>query len=238
MLPLVPRCPPRQLRVLAVGAHPDDVEIGAGGALLGLVRSVPDLCVDVVVLTGTSTRAEEARASAADFLAGTEHTVTVHALPDGRLPAAWAEVKEVLEYRAGTGPAPDLLIGPSRDEAHQDHRVVAEILPTVFRDVLTLGYEIPKWDGDLVRRSVYVPMSDEVADRKADLLMRHFPSQHGRQWYDREVFLALARLRGVECGSRYAEAFTSAKSVMTFTTERGTHDPITAATTSSPAASR
>ncbi len=220
MLPLLPRCPPRQLRVLAVGAHPDDVEIGAGGTLLELVRSVLDLRVDVVVLTGTPARAEEARLSAAAFLAGTEHTVSTSALPDGRLPAAWAEVKEVLEDRARIHPVPDLLIGPSWDEAHQDHRVVAEILPTVFRDVLTLSYEIPKWDGDLVRRSHYVPMSDELAGRKADLLMQHFPSQHGRHWYDREVFLGLARLRGAECGSRYAEAFACAKSVMTFEGEK------------------
>ncbi|MGY1635509.1 PIG-L deacetylase family protein [Geodermatophilus sp. SYSU D00742] len=217
MLPLVPRAPSRQLRVLAVGAHPDDVEIGAGGALLELVRSVPDLCVDVVVLTGTPTRADEAQASADGFLSGAEHTVSVHGLPDGRLPAAWAEVKELLESRARTSPVPDLLIGPSRDESHQDHRVVAQILPTVFRDVLTLCYEVPKWDGDLIRRTLYVPMSDEVADRKVELLMRHFPSQRGRHWFDREVFLGLARLRGAECGARYAEAFTCSKSVMTFT---------------------
>lgn len=216
MLSLLPRCPSRQLRVTAVGAHPDDVEIGAGGTLLELARSVSDLCIDVVVLTGTPLRAEEARLSAAAFLAGIQHTVVTHVLPDGRLPAAWAEVKEVLEDQARSGPGPDLLIGPSRDEAHQDHRVVAEIIPTVFRDVFSLSYEIPKWDGDLVRRSHYVPMSDEVAGRKADLLMQHFPSQHARHWYDREVFLGLARLRGAECGSRYAEAFSCAKSVLTF----------------------
>jgi LmbE family N-acetylglucosaminyl deacetylase len=202
--------------VTAVGAHPDDVEIGAGGTLLQLARSVSDLCVDVVVLTGTPVRAEEARLSAAAFLTGIQHTVVTHVLPDGRLPAAWAEVKEVLEDQARSGPGPDLLIGPSRDEAHQDHRVVAEIIPTVFRDVFSLCYEIPKWDGDLVRRSHYVPMSDEVAGRKADLLMQHFPSQHARHWYDREVFLGLARLRGAECGARYAEAFSCAKSVLTF----------------------
>jgi LmbE family N-acetylglucosaminyl deacetylase len=216
MLSLTPWDPSRQLRVLAVGAHADDVEIGAGGVLLQLVQWVPDLCVDVLVLTGTPTRADEARASADAFLDGVEHTVSTHALPDGRLPSVWADVKQLLEDRARNGPTPDLLIGPSRDESHQDHRVVAEILPTVFRDVFTLSYEIPKWDGDLVRRSHYVPMTDEVAGRKADLLMQHFPSQHGRHWYDREVFLAVARLRGAECGSRYAEAFTCAKSVLTF----------------------
>lgn len=215
MLGLAPRLPGRPLRVLAVGAHPDDVEIGAGGTLLELVRCVPGVQVDVRILTGTPARADEARRSAADFLAGAEHTVAVHDLPDGRLPAAWAQVKELLETYA-TAARPDLVIGPSPEESHQDHRTVAEILPTVFRDVLTLGYEIPKWDGDLIRRPVYVPLPDAVAARKADLLLQHYPSQHDRDWYDREVFLGLARLRGVECRSRYAEAFSCAKAAIHF----------------------
>lgn len=217
MIPLLPATTGQPMRVLAVGAHPDDVEIGAGGVLLELVRSVPEVHVDVLVLTGTSERAEEARASAAAFLAGVEHTVQVHDLPDGRLPAVWLAAKELLEAVAAAGPRPDLILAPSRDESHQDHRMVAELLPTVFRGVLTLGYEIGKWDGDLIRRPVYVPLSAEVAARKADLLLEHFPSQHGRSWYDREVFLGLARLRGVECQSAYAEAFTCAKLTLGFT---------------------
>jgi len=211
MLQLVPRYMGRPLRVLAVGAHPDDVEVGAGGTLLELVRSVPEVHIDVLVLTGTAERAEEARKSAAAFLAGAAHTVEVHDLPDGRLPSAWRPAKDLLEAVAARQPRPDLVLAPSRDESHQDHRTVAELLPTVFRDVLTLGYEIGKWDGDLIRRPVYVPLPDKIATRKADLLLEHFPSQHGRAWYDREVFLGLARLRGVECQSRYAEAFACAK---------------------------
>lgn len=216
MLQLLPRDVGRPLRVLAVGAHPDDVEIGAGGTLLELVRSVPDVRVDVLVLSGTAERAEESRASAAAFLAGAECTVAVHDLPDGRLPAAWLQVKDLLEGVAASRPVPDLILAPSSDESHQDHRTVAELLPTVFRGVLTLGYEIAKWDGDLVRRSVYVPLPAATAARKADLLLEHFPSQHHRDWYDREVFLGLARLRGIECQSRYAEAFTCPKLTLGF----------------------
>ncbi len=77
-----------------------------------------------------------------------------------------------------------------------------------------LQYEIPKWDGDLTRRSVYVPMSDEVARRKVALLNEVYPSQHGRDWWDDEMFLGLARLRGMECRARYAEAFTCDKLVL------------------------
>ena len=216
MLSLVPRSSSGPFRVLAGGAPPDDVEIGAGGTLLELVRSAAGLEVDVLVLTSDPVRAEEARASAKEFLADVGHTVSVHDLPDGRLPTAWERVKQILEDRARTGPTPDLVLGPSRDASHQDHRVVAEIVPTVFRDVLTFGYEIPKWDGDLVRRSTYVPLDADVARAKVDLLMRHHRSQHGHPWYDPDVFLGLARLRGAECGSRYAEAFTCAKCVVTF----------------------
>jgi LmbE family N-acetylglucosaminyl deacetylase len=221
VLELATRPPGRAVHVLALGAHPDDVEIGAGGTLLELVRSAPEMSVDVVVLTGTEERAEEARKSAADFLAGVAHSVEVHGLADGRLPALWREGKELLEAYAASRPRPDLILAPSRDDSHQDHRTVAELVPTVFRGVLTLGYEIPKWDGDLVRRSIYVPLEDEVARRKAELLLRHFPSQHGHDWYDAEVFLGLARLRGVECRSRYAEAFSCAKATLGFA-PRGT----------------
>jgi LmbE family N-acetylglucosaminyl deacetylase len=216
MLQFLPRGIGRPLRVLAVGAHPDDVEIGAGGTLLELVQSVPGVYIDVLVLTGTEERANESRRSAAAFLAGADYTVEVYDLPDGRLPAAWLQAKDLLEAVAARGPSPDLILAPSGDDSHQDHRTVAELLPTVFRGVLTLGYEIGKWDGDLIRRSVYVPLPGEIAARKADLLLEHFPSQHGRDWYDREAFLGLARLRGIECQSRYAEAFTCAKVTLAF----------------------
>jgi LmbE family N-acetylglucosaminyl deacetylase len=216
LLDLLLRAVDRPLRVLAVGAHPDDVEIGAGGTLLELVRARPDVRVDVLVLTGTDERAEEARKSADAFLAGADHDVEVHGLADGRLPAVWHETKELLETFAASRPSPDLILGPSREDSHQDHRTLAELLPTVFREVLTLGYEIPKWDGDLVRRPMYVPLGEAVVQRKVELLLEHFSSQHGRDWYDAEVFLGLARVRGVECRSRYAEAFTCAKATLGF----------------------
>jgi LmbE family N-acetylglucosaminyl deacetylase len=202
------------LTVLAVGAHPDDIEIGAGGTLLELARNRPGLQVRYAVLTGTAVRQDEAREAAQVFLPGADVDVELHQLPDGRLPAAWSQVKEVLEQIAGRC-SPDLVIGPWSDDAHQDHRTVAEMVPTVFRDGLFLSYEIPKWDGDLGRPSVYLPMSTETARQKIDLLHKCFPSQHRRDWWDEEVFLGLARLRGAECRTRYAEAFHCSKSVIT-----------------------
>lgn len=197
--------------VVALGAHPDDIEIGCGGTLLRLARAWPGLPVTVVVLTGTPERQEEARTAAEMFLPGCDVNVHTGDLPDGRLPASWGEVKQRLEdVAAGAGPA-DVVLAPRTDDAHQDHRLVAELVPTVWRDHLVLGYEIPKWDGDLGRPAVYVPLDETLAHEKVRLLDKAYPSQHGRDWWDPETFLGLARLRGMECRSRYAEAFDVAK---------------------------
>ena len=201
----------RPLCVVAIGAHPDDIEIGAGGLLLQLVGR--PLQVRYVVLSGTSERRQEARTAARSFVPDADLAVDLHQLPEGRLPAVWAEVKDILEDVARSC-SPDVILAPSVDDAHQDHRTIAEIVPSVFRDQLYLAYEIPKWDGDLRRLSVYVPLPEQTARRKVELLHKCFPSQHGRDWWDDEVFLGLARLRGMECRARYAEAFGCTKLLM------------------------
>jgi LmbE family N-acetylglucosaminyl deacetylase len=214
VLPLRLAAPPdRPLSVLAIGAHPDDIEIGAGGMLLDLAARQPGLQVRYVVLTGTAERQREARQAAACFLPAAELSVELHDLPEGRLPAVWGQVKEVLEQVAGAG-TPDLLLVPWHADAHQDHQTVGGIVPTVFRDQLCLEYEIPKWDGDLGRPSTYVPLSSATAQRKVELLNQCFPSQRHRDWWDDEVFLGLARLRGMECRAPYAEAFHCGRSLI------------------------
>jgi LmbE family N-acetylglucosaminyl deacetylase len=196
-----------------IGAHPDDIEIGAGGTLLSLAAGYSGFRAYYLVLTGTPDRQDEARGAVQAFLTATDLVVDLHDLPEGRLPAAWSQVKAALEQVAQSC-APDLILAPSRDDAHQDHRTIAEIVPTVFRDALYLAYEIPKWDGDLGRPSVYVPLSEDIARRKVELLHKCFPSQRGRYWWDDEVFLGMARLRGVECRAHYAEAFYCTKTVI------------------------
>jgi LmbE family N-acetylglucosaminyl deacetylase len=201
--------------MVVIGAHPDDIEIAAGGFLLSLAATVADLSVHYVLLTGSPSRQAESRAAAPAFLPGAALTYGLHDLPDGRLPGHWGTVKEVLHAEAA-GRSPDLVLCPARHDAHQDHRLLAELVPTVFRDAFALGYEIPKWDGDLGRPNTYLPLEDEVARRKVELLNAFFPSQKGHDWWDDEVFLGLARLRGMECRSRYAEAFYVSKAVLRF----------------------
>jgi LmbE family N-acetylglucosaminyl deacetylase len=193
--------------VVVLGAHCDDIAIGAGGTLLALCEANPGLRVDALVLSGGGTdREDEERAALRGFCPGADLELTVHKVPDGRLPAHWDEAKNALEdLRRHTDP--DVVLAPHRGDAHQDHRGLAELVPTVFRGHLTLGYEIVKWDGDLGAPNAYQPLSLDRAEKKVALLQQHYPSQRHRPWYDKEAFLGLARIRGIECQSRYAEAF-------------------------------
>lgn len=181
------------------------------GTLLTLCHARPGIRVDALVLTGGGgEREQEERAALAAFCPGADLRLTVHKLPDGRLPAHWDEAKgAVEELRAGT--EPDLVLAPRTDDAHQDHRGLAKLMTTAFRDHLVLGYEIVKWDGDLGLPSAYQPLSPEIAEEKVRLLQEHYPSQRHRPWYDREAFLGLARIRGIESNARYAEAFAVTK---------------------------
>ncbi|MFJ8934416.1 PIG-L deacetylase family protein [Streptomyces sp. NPDC102365] len=208
-------------RVVAVGAHCDDIALGAGGTLLTMCLARPGLRVDALVLTGGgSEREQEEQAALAAFCPGADLRLTVLKLTDGRLPAQWEEAKAAVEeLRARTDP--DLVLAPRTDDAHQDHRGLARLLPTAFRDHLVLGYEIVKWDGDLGRMAAYQPLTPDTAEQKVRLLQEHYPSQRHRPWYDREAFLGLARIRGIECHARYAEAFAVHK----LTLDLGPRDP-------------
>ncbi|MFL9684512.1 PIG-L deacetylase family protein [Streptomyces sp. KL110A] len=198
-------------RVVAVGAHCDDIAIGAGGTLLTVCRARPGVHVDALVLSGGGgEREREERAALAAFCPGADLRLTVLKLPDGRLPAYWDEAKAAVEELRATT-EPDVVLAPRTADAHQDHRGLARLIPTAFRDHLVLGYEIVKWDGDLGRPNAYQPLTPETAEDKVRLLQEHYASQRHRPWYDREAFLGLARIRGIECQARYAEAFDVTK---------------------------
>lgn len=211
MLSLLPE---RLDRMLLLGAHCDDIAIGAGGALLELCRAHPGVAVTALVLTGGgSLREEEERAALAAFCPGAQLDVTVLDLPDGRVPTRWERAKLALEdVRARIDP--DIIFAPAPHDAHQDHRTLAELVPTVFRDHLTLGYEILKWEGDLAQPTVYLPLAEPVLREKIAKLHEYYGSQRDRSWFDAEAFGGLARIRGVQCHARYAEAFHVPKLVL------------------------
>lgn len=203
------------LHLVCLGAHSDDVEIGAGGTVLRLLSERPHVHVRWVVLSGGgSEREAEATASASAFLIGAASaTVDVHDLRDGLFPQDAEALRAIVRAARDAGPA-DLVLTHRLVDAHQDHRAVAEATWQAFRGMPQIAaYEIPKWDGDLGRPNAYVALDDATAARKADLLATHFPSQAGKPWFDAETFRSILRIRGVEAQARYAEAFDCPKLV-------------------------
>ena len=203
-------------RLLVLGAHPDDIEIGCGGTLLRLVRELGPLEVRWLVLSGDGERAQEAVDSAEAFLGrGHDSQVEVRSFRDGFFPWEGAAIKEAFEELKG-GFAPDLILAPRRDDAHQDHRLVAELTWNTFRDHLILEYEIPKYEGDLGAPVLFVPLDEATAARKVELLLADFPSQLHRPWFRADTFWSVMRLRGLESNSPtgYAEGFDVRKVVL------------------------
>jgi LmbE family N-acetylglucosaminyl deacetylase len=213
MKPLRLAAPGDCLSVLCLGAHSDDIEIGAGATLLSMQERGVRLDVHWCVLSGSAERESEARASASQFLAAAQSSqVEVMAFRDGFFPEQGDAIKAwftALRDRVN----PDLILTHRKEDAHQDHQHVCRLTWNTFRDHCILEYEIPKWDGDMSQPNIYIPISATVLKRKIDLLLAHFGSQRSKQWFDSETFLGLARLRGIECRApeRYAEAFVSRK---------------------------
>lgn len=201
----------RPRRVLALGCHSDDIEIGCGGTLLRLIELEPELEIRWIVFSAIGPRGDEARASAADFLRGAASSeVTTFEFRDGFFPANVAEIKERFE-EVKAGFTPDLVLTHTRKDLHQDHRLICELTWNTWRNHLILEYEVPKYDGDLASPNVFVELSEELCRRKTELLERHFASQRGKHWFDEDLFRSLMRIRGMESGTRYAEGFYGRK---------------------------
>jgi LmbE family N-acetylglucosaminyl deacetylase len=216
VLPLV--LPPKQrapLKLLCLGAHADDIEIGCGGTIVRLAADLPDLIVRWVVFSGVGQRAAEARNSAATFLEDVaDKQIEVLGFRDGYFPFQGADIKDYFEA-VKRDFDPSLVLTHWQGDAHQDHRLLAELTHNTFRDHLVLEYEIPKYDGDLGNPAFFVPLSKAQLHRKVETIRRHFPSQHGRSWFSDETFFAIARLRGIGCNAPdgLAEAFYARKIV-------------------------
>jgi LmbE family N-acetylglucosaminyl deacetylase len=204
------------LRVLAIGAHADDIEIGCGGTLLRLAETNPEAEVVWVVLTGDDERGEEARRSAADFAGGfAASQVVLGGFRDGFLPYGGGEVKQLFEDLKATI-SPDLIFTHQRADLHQDHRLACELTWNTWRDHLILEYEIPKYDGDFGVPNLFVHLDGSIVQRKVDLLLSHFGSQLDRRWFTEDLFRSLLRVRGMESNSPtgQAEAFYCRKIVL------------------------
>jgi LmbE family N-acetylglucosaminyl deacetylase len=203
-------------RILVTGAHADDAEIGAGGTIARLLAERPDAEVTWLVLAADDpARAAEARASADRLLEGASHVVVnIGGLRDGYLPYLGSAAKEAIAAHSATDP--DLVLSPRREDAHQDHRHVAELVPQVFRHATILEYEVPKSDGDLGMVNLYVPLTVTGGGAKVAHVLTAFPSQRLRPWFTEDTLRAILRLRGIECHAPegIAEGFVARKLVV------------------------
>jgi LmbE family N-acetylglucosaminyl deacetylase len=203
----------RPLQFLCLGAHSDDIEIGAGGTVLSLLNRYPQARVHWIVFSANDQRAREARASAAAFLAQADQTeVQVHGFRDGFFPDQFAGLKAQFE-ELKTRFNPDLILTHTSRDSHQDHRVIAELTWNTFRDHLILEYEVIKYDPDLGNPNVLVPLDSEMAQLKVDLLLEHFTSQRAKRWFTAETLLGMMHVRGVHAAatSGLAEGFYARK---------------------------
>ena len=202
--------------LLVIGAHSDDIEIGCGGTVLTMLHENPELEVTWVVLSADGVRQREANMGADRFLENSKHkSVVIGSFRDGYFPSEWEAIKSFFE-RLKADIEPDLIFTHMRNDLHQDHRVVSELTWNTFRDHLILEYEILKYDGDLGAPNVFVPLSEDVVEKKLEIIRECFPSQHGKRWFSRDTFAAMLRVRGVESNASdgAAESFYGRKLVL------------------------
>lgn len=203
-------------RILCIGAHPDDIEIGCGGTILRFINEVPDLQCCWVVLSGDSKRAKEAGQSANALLKEVQsRTIEVQDYRESYFPFVGASIKDFFE-KLKTKFSPDLIFTHYMNDAHQDHRLVSNLTWNTFRDHLILEYEIPKYDGDLITPNCYVHLDETIVRRKIESICSVFASQKEKPWFTEETFSSIMRIRGVESNSptKYAEAFHCRKFVI------------------------
>lgn len=207
-----PRC------ILFLGAHCDDIEIGCGGTLLSIVEHYPETKLICVTLSSDPRRESETRAATLKLLEGAKNfEIRVENFKGGFFPYVGDEIKDYIEDLKSTY-QPDVIFTHRRHDLHQDHRITNELTWNTFRDNLILEYEITKYDGDIGVPNTFVPLTKAQLRRKSDILLENFPSQLHRQWFTRDTFEAIARLRGIECNAPegYAEAFFGRKMRLNF----------------------
>ena len=203
-------------RILCLGAHSDDIEIGVGGTLLRLAEQIADLEICWVVFSAPGSRADEASRSANDFLGRvTNKQVKIGSFRESYFPSEWPAIKDWFEQIKASFD-PEVVFTHYRDDRHQDHRVLSDLAWNTFRNHLILEYEILKYDDDLGRPNVFVPLSRQICTRKIELLLKHFKTQATKHWFTSDTFEAMHRIRGVQGTSTtgLAEAFYCRKLVL------------------------
>lgn len=200
-------------KILCIGAHSDDIEIGCGGTILRLLAENKDVEMTWVVFCADGRRGAEAEKSAEMFLKNAKKKETeILAFRDGFLPYEGPKVKEYFEQLKETV-RPDIIFTHHRHDLHQDHRLISELTWNTYRDHLILEYEIIKYDGDLGTPNCYVHLDAATCEKKIDFIRTCFNTQKAKAWFSDDTFYSILRLRGVESNApgRYAEGFYGRK---------------------------
>jgi len=204
----------KELNLLCIGAHCDDIEIGCGGTILKLFKEYNVNSVMWIVFSSDSVRKEEALTSAELFLKKSHNNmIEIKSYRDGFLPASAAKIKDEFEDIKNTY-NPDLIFTHYREDLHQDHRLLNELTWNTFRHHLILEYEIPKFDGDIGNPNLYFPLDEDIVKKKNEIILNSFKSQKEKHWFNEETFKAILRLRGLESVSRFSEAYYARKLVV------------------------
>jgi len=202
-------------KILCLGAHPDDIEIGCGGTLLRMIDEVPNACFYWVVFSGDEQRQKEAIESAEIFLKKVENkNIIIKHFQESYFPFIGAQIKNYFE-ELKVGFSPDIVFTHYKKDAHQDHRLISDLTWNTFRDHFILEYEIPKYDGDLSTPNAYVDLGERHVNKKISHILEVFETQKGRFWFTEDTFRSILRLRGIESNAqgKYAEGFYCRKIV-------------------------
>ena len=213
MISWIPKTSSPSLKLLCLGAHSDDIEIGCGGTILRLLRERPGCDVRWIVFSASLKRRKEALAGAELFLKqAAKKRVQVLDFRDGFFPYQGMEIKQAFE-KLKREFQPDVILTHQHKDLHQDHRTICDLAWNTYRNHLILEYEIPKYDGDMGAPNFFVRLSKTDARTKIDYLHRAFQSQAKKHWFTEDTFAALMRLRGMESNSEslFAEAFYARK---------------------------
>jgi len=203
-------------KILCLGAHCDDIEIGCGGSLLKIIRTMKDVHVYWVVFSSDERREKEALKSANDFLKSLKKKkIVIKKFRNSFFPYYGAEIKEYFEQLKKDF-SPDIIFTHFRNDLHQDHRLISELTWNTYRNHLILEYEIPKYDGDFGSPNFFVHFDETISRKKIENIMKYFKSQCDKAWFTRDTFLSLLRLRGVESNApdKYAEGFYCRKIIL------------------------
>ena len=204
--------------VLVLAPHTDDGELGAGGTIAKLIEEG----ASVYYAAFSTAAASVPKGFAKDILKVEvkDATKKLGIKPENllifdyevrKLNYARQEIlEELIMLRAQT--QFDLVLMPSLKDIHQDHSTIAQEGMRAFKNTTVLGYELI-WNNLSFDTTSFIKLDKEHIQAKCDAL-KAYKSQNGRPYMSEDFIFSLAKTRGVQIGTEYAEAFEVVRWVM------------------------